>query len=573
MVMTAARERVPLGPRPVAVAATGAGALNLVAAVPPLRGGYLEFGLIALVAATGVAYAVCAVVASGFGASTGTVGLMLTGSVVTSLTGLWLLTDSWNPLWPLLWAGAVLPVPVSVLLALSYPVGRIRGGIGRAVAALALGTFLLLAAVRLLTYDPGAWGFADATRNVFAVVDSPSGGPDLARLYLGSQLVVATAALVAVGAQWWRGSAPWRAVNLLMASAFALLASSWIWFSLTVLVGGFANNTPAQYLTYLMEGCLPVIYVVSLGRQRATRSRVADLLLAERHGIVRERWDELVVEALDDPSARLLWSEGGGWVTSSGAPCADPRERPGDSWVPVGDLDDADDAVAVIVHDPAVSARRELLESVAEAVRLAVTNERLSGRLLDAGDAERRHIERDLHDGVQQLLVSATIQARLVAEQVGGGDDEALRTGLAELEARLRVAGDELRRTVRGITPTALAHGGVVAALEELVLHSGVPTRLDVVGDHEPDQRIQTSIYYLVAECLTNVHKHAGASRVSVRLELGDRSVVSVEDDGDGGADPTGRGLRGLADRVAATGGALRVESAPGHGTRVEAVL
>ncbi len=109
--------------------------------------------------------------------------------------------------------------------------------------------------MRLLTYDPGAWGFADATRNVFAVVDSPSGGPDLARLYLGSQLVVATAALVAVGAQWWRGSAPWRAVNLLMASAFALLASSWIWFSLTVLVGGFANNTPAQYLTYLMEGC------------------------------------------------------------------------------------------------------------------------------------------------------------------------------------------------------------------------------------------------------------------------------------------------------------------------------
>ncbi len=78
MVMTAARERVPLGSRPVAVAATGAGALNLVAAVPPLRVGYLEFGLIALVAATGVAYAVCAVVASGFGASTGTVGLMLT---------------------------------------------------------------------------------------------------------------------------------------------------------------------------------------------------------------------------------------------------------------------------------------------------------------------------------------------------------------------------------------------------------------------------------------------------------------------------------------------------------------
>ena len=564
---------MPQGSHSVAVAATGAGALNLLATVPPLQDGYLEFGLVALIAATGVAYAVCAVVASGFGASPGTVGLMLTGSVATSLTGLWLLTDSWNPLWPLLWAGAVLTVPVSVLVALSYPLGRIRGGIGRAVAALALGAFLLLATVRLLSYDPGTWGFADATRNVFAVVDSPSGGPDLARLYLISQLVVSTAALVAVGTQWWRGSAPWRAVNLLMASAFALLALSWIWFSLTVLVGGFANNTPAQYLTYLMEGCLPVIYVVSLARQRATRSRVADLLLAERRGIARERWEELVVEALDDPSAHLRWREGGRWLTSSGAACADPREQPGAAWVPVGDLDDADDAVAVIVHDPAVSARRELLDSVAEAVRLAVTNERLSGRLLDAGDAERRHIERDLHDGVQQLLVSATIQARLVADQVGRSDDATLRAGIAELEARLRGAGEELRRTVRGITPTALAHGGVVAALEELVLHCGVPTRLDVVGDREPDQRLQTSIYYVVAECLTNVHKHAAARRVSVRLELGDRPVVSVEDDGDGGADLTGRGLRGLADRVAATGGSLRVESVTGRGTRVEAVL
>ncbi len=125
---------------------------------------------------------------------------------------------------------------------------------------------------------------------------------------------------------------------------------------------------------------------------------------------------------------------------------------------------------------------------------------------------------------------------------------------------------------MRGITPTALAHGGVVAALEELVLHSGVPTRLDVVGDHEPDQRIQTSIYYVVAECLTNVHKPP--RRVASRCGSSSATVVvSVEDDGDGGADPAGRGLRGLADRVAATGGTLRVESVPGHGTRVEAVL
>ena len=335
------------------------------------------------------------------------------------------------------------------------------------------------------------------------------------------------------------GSAPWRAVNLLMALSFAMLALSWIWFDLTVLFGGYADNAPAQYLTYLSTGALPVLYVVSLARQRAARSRVADLLLSDRAGIGRERWQELVGDALDDPSAELVWVDGDSWVTVFGRPTDDPRTRAGVATVPVGP---PDDLLAVIVHDPAVTARPDLLGSVAEAIRLGVSNDRLTARLsrtldevresrvriLGASDAARREIERDLHDGVQQYLVSAAIQLRLVGEQVGHVDDENLRAALGKVDALLRRASVDLRRTVRGITPTALTHSGIAEALEELSIRCGVPTLLTITGDREPDMMTQTSIYYVVAECLTNVAKHAGATRRdgdrrAVREASGDR--------------------------------------------------
>ena len=558
--------------------------LNLLAVIPPIKDDYLEFGLVALIALTGFAYAVCAVLASRLRAPGMTVPLLLVGSVGMSLTGLWLLTDAWNPGWPVLWAGAVLPVPVPVLLALSYPTGRIRGTGSWIVAGLAVIAFLVVAVARLVFYDPGTWGYVDATPNVFAIADSAADAPNLANLYLRCELAVALASLLAVGVRWWRGSAPWRAVNLLMALSFGLLAVSWVWFDLSVLLGGFADNAPAQYLTYVSTGALPVLYVVSLARQRAARARVADLLLADRARIGHQRWEELVGDALDDPSAELIWVDGGSWVTASGQPTDDPRTRTGVATVPIGP---PDDLLAVIVHDPAVTARSELLGSVAEAIWLGVSNERLTDRLsrtldevresrvriVGASDAARREIERDLHDGVQQYLVSAAIQLRLAGEQVGHVDDETLHVALATVDTLLRQASVELRRTVRGITPTALTHSGVADALEELAIRCGVPTHLTITGDQEPDVMTQTSIYYVVAECLTNVAKHARANRATVTVELSERPMVRVEDDGVGGADPAGSGLRGIADRATATGGSLRVDSPPGCGTRIEARL
>jgi hypothetical protein len=153
------------------------------------------------------------------------------------------------------------------------------------------------------------------------------------------------------------------------------------------------------------------------------------------------------------------------------------------------------------------------------------------------------------------LFVSAAMNLALVRDRLVDVADPEVAPALARISSQLSVASTELRRTVHGIAPMAFELGGVGAALEELALRSAIPVSVQITGDREPDLREQTTIYFMVAECLTNVAKHAGAARAHVALDLGESVRVIVSDDGSGGADPgLGTGLRGLADRIEATG-------------------
>ncbi len=190
-------------------------------------------------------------------------------------------------------------------------------------------------------------------------------------------------------------------------------------------------------------------------------------------------------------------------------------------------------------------------------------------RILAAADDARRRLERNLHDGAQQRLITLLMQLR-AAERGLTDPAHALRSAVDELAAAVK----ELRELAQGIHPSALSERGLAPALRMVAARTPVPVELDVT-DAWLDPPIAAAAYYIVSEALTNVAKYAEATRAAVRVrETGDLLVVVVEDDGKGGAHPfTGSGLPGLGDRVAAMEGSLFVDSPPGAGTRIRAEL
>jgi len=200
-------------------------------------------------------------------------------------------------------------------------------------------------------------------------------------------------------------------------------------------------------------------------------------------------------------------------------------------------------------------------------------------RIIEAADAERRRIERDLHDGAQQRLVALSLKLGMARAKMGtngaGGDEELARRLVDEAHEESKQALTELRDLARGIHPAILTDRGLGPALDELAARAPVPVRVIAVPEARLPGPVEAAAYFIVAECLANVAKYAQAGEATVLVRTDpERVVVEVADDGAGGADPTkGSGLRGLADRVGALSGHLEVTSPRGFGTRVRAEL
>jgi signal transduction histidine kinase len=194
-------------------------------------------------------------------------------------------------------------------------------------------------------------------------------------------------------------------------------------------------------------------------------------------------------------------------------------------------------------------------------------------RILEVAQSERRRLERDLHDGAQQRLVTLGLDLRLLESRLGS-DPEA-RHSLEQARRELSLSLEELRELARGIHPAIVTGRGLAVALEGLVARAPVPVQLDVDLDGRLPEAIEVAAYFLVAESLTNVAKYAHASAARVHVERANgHLVVDVDDDGVGGASPAGgSGLGGLCDRVEALAGSLAVTSPAGDGTRVHAEI
>jgi signal transduction histidine kinase len=269
----------------------------------------------------------------------------------------------------------------------------------------------------------------------------------------------------------------------------------------------------------------------------------------------------------------------GGYLTPDGEPLGSPADGSRRTTY----LESDGEPLAVVVHDSALLDDGALLDSVRAVTLMAVHNLRLQAelkarleevrasrsRIVTATDGERRRLERDLHDGAQQRLVTLTLDARMAAAKSA---DPVLRQSVAAIADGLTVALEELRELARGIHPSVLVDSGLGACLRTLAERSAVPVLLVGVSERRYPPAVETAAYFVISEALTNAAKHARASEVVVSVDDTHGLVVTIADDGIGGADPAaGSGLGGLADRLASVDGSLRVESVPGHGTRVVA--
>ncbi len=304
-------------------------------------------------------------------------------------------------------------------------------------------------------------------------------------------------------------------------------------------------------------------------------------VLPPRGGALRD----LLADALGDPSLQL-----GYWLPSESR-YVDQTGNPVDLELAAEGrfaavVEREGRRVGILLCDPALADQPRLVDTVGAAAALALENERLEAalrarveelrasraRIVHAADTERRRLERDLHDGAQQRLVSLALNLRLIRNQIRTspeGAEELLDETMADLEQ----ATTELRELARGIHPAVLSDRGLRAAVHALAGRSAVPVELGELPAERLPADVEAAAYYVIAEGLTNVTRYAaaGSAVVSVARDNG-QLAVEVRDDGRGGADPTrGSGLRGLADRVAALDGEFEVESPIGAGTKLTA--
>jgi signal transduction histidine kinase len=292
---------------------------------------------------------------------------------------------------------------------------------------------------------------------------------------------------------------------------------------------------------------------------------------------------DALADALDDPSLELVYwlPEAERFVDASGREVGLPD---GDRTATKVEREGS--CVAAIIHDATLPHIGEHVRAVGAAAALALENERLDAelrakvgelrasreRMLSVGLEERRRLERDLHDGAQQRLVSMALNLRLARSKLVDDPATAERL-LAGAGEELDAALAELRELARGIHPAVLTDRGLGTALETLASRAPVPVEVERLPAGRLPEAVELAAYFVVAEALTNVAKYAGASHAVVDIARDNgRVTVKVSDDGVGGADPEhGTGLRGLADRLAVIEGRLDIDSAPGDGTTITA--
>jgi signal transduction histidine kinase len=479
------------------------------------------------------------------------------------------------------WVFLQLWLVVLAHLFLAFPTGRLPTTFDRWLIKVAYAWWFIVVAFELTLIDPATNGWA--RDNPFFLDPAPSLKQAADAVEAIGSSVLGLLVLYAIVAHWRRATPAGR--RILLPVVWASVPT--IIVVVTRFLEIFGVNTEIvtdSALGLFALTALPVGFAVGLLRSRIGRSQVADLVVELGEAPAPGRARDTLAAILHDPTLRIAYrlSDPPGYVDEDGRSIS--LDDPGLAVTPI---ERGGEEIAALLHDPAVSDDPDLLRSAVAATRLAVENERLAAevraqleevrasreRIVEAGDVERRRVERNLHDGAQQRLVTLSLAMRQLEEQVPDAVDPAFADQVEGLRTELKEAIDELRELARGIHPAILTEEGIAAAVESLADRSPVPVRIERATEARFPDAVEATVYFVVAECLANVVKYASATRAVVTIEESDGAlIVQVDDDGVGGADATtGSGLRGLMDRVEAIGGRLTIESPPGHGTVVRA--
>jgi signal transduction histidine kinase len=472
------------------------------------------------------------------------------------------------------------------LVIVSYPTGRLTDRLDRvfvvATFVVIVGNgFIMLAATDPATFDACTGPCPPNPALLFAD-----------RFLANTLLAVGTAGELAVSIgllvvllRRWRRSSP-SARRTLAPVWFAALVTvvGFIGFDIAVRVG--LDHVVASNVIQGLQIAVPFAFLVGLLRTRLAHAAVGDLVVELSRSRSPLEIRDALARALGDPGLQLVFAigESGAYLDAEGRPVSLPLP----DAQSVTELRRNGEAIGLIVHDRALDEDPGLVEAAGAAATFAIENAKLQvelrsqldevrasrSRIVEAGDAERRKVERDLHDGAQQRLATLALALRLARDRAGQTEDVELGRLLNEASSELNTALRELRELARGIHPAILTEEGLAAAAESLAARSPLPVQVDISPTRYP-AAVEATAYFIVCEALANVVKHARATEVAVRADSFDgRLRIEVADDGRGGADPTrGSGLRGLADRVSASGGSLRFDSPEGHGTVIVAEI
>ena len=483
-------------------------------------------------------------------------------------------------------AVTVIPTAVLAHLVLVFPDGRLHSNWERLVVAVAYLNAIVVQITMLMFMGIEQVSGCPCPSNLLFVRDDMTVHMRLMSIERYAGIAVAAAVAGVLVLRWRRASPPLRRALL------PILVTGGV---ATALVGAMlvASSLPytgapvkLQVAERLALGLVPIAYLVGLFRARMGRLGVSDLIVELGRGLEPGQLRDAIARSLRDPSLELgFWiRDPDGYVDVHGQPV---------SVVPAAGravtiLERHGRKVAALVHDPALSENPALLDAVSSAAGLALENERLlaelraqldevrdsRARLVEASVTERRRLERNLHDGAQQRLVTLALHLRMAQETLRD-DPNATETILAGAGDELKQALDELRELARGLHPAVLTDRGLAPALQSLANRSPFPVAITGVPAVRLPEPVEAALYYVVAESLTNAAKHSGASEGHVELSTTPETVVvEIRDNGSGGASMAGgSGLRGLADRIEALGGRLDLTSPPGGETIVRATL
>ncbi|ADB53575.1 putative signal transduction histidine kinase [Conexibacter woesei DSM 14684] len=448
---------------------------------------------------------------------------------------------------------------VIVQLLLSFPTGRLHTTAERVVVLAGYFVCLPLQVPRYLFA-------ADSPLNVANRPDLDAAGLHVQRI-AGAIVVLATAALLI---ERMRRARPEQRRVLVPLSVYGIFALLVVPVS-SALEHSVFDGDPVQrtILQLVSLGLVPLVFVVAASRGGFDRtSDLAELgvwLGSDEGG--RPELRTALATTLGDPSVQVLFRVQGeeALVDDRGIPVVVAARANGRGTV---DVELGGRAVGAIAYDAMLVDRPEEIREAGRIVAIALDRQRLTvelrasrARIAATADGERRRIARDLHDGLQARLVLLAVQA------AGRGDQATLRAGIQS-------AIEELRELVNGVMPAQLTERGLAAAIEDLRDRLPMPIELHVAGlEQRLRLDVESAAYFVLSEAISNALKHAGPAALTVSLErTRDQLVLAVADDGAGGA-RAGGGIRGMVDRVEALGGELHVDSVPGSGTRVRAVI